>query len=345
MPLRIFHLYGNKDNLGDWGSAEGVKQMIRLTWGEVHFTDFFISYADLSDSDISHINRNHDLVVIGGGGLLYPRSRGLLLRLTQESLKKISVPIILYAIGLNYEPRDEERACVYLRRFAKAKGLFSLISVRDEFTRDRLWKLGIKTELVPCPSMFLGECMELFDLPDDDRRKAGIVPVPFGRFASRQRQLYLQSISSLVAKNKNNFSFFLIGHHKQIDHSYDILSASTQLPIIYPVNPWQLMRAYGQMDFFIGSRGHMGIFAVGAGKPFIFLSYNVKCPALTEMMNYPKQLTIDPKEFDVFGLGQSFKKMIDSEKILSKLLLEKKEVFKQNNENYVRSIPALEKKV
>lgn len=338
MPLRIAHIYANQNNLGDWGSAEGVKLMIRQRFPQVTFKDFLISFRDLSTQEIDEINSSHDLVVIGGGGLLYPRSKGLLLRLSAQSLQRIKKPIVLFAVGLNFEPKDAHLVEPYLTRFAEVASQIDLISVRDLMTQDALKRKNIYSHLVPCPSMFLGKSPTPFLLQENGKQKIGIVPIPLERLESRHQQTYLNTLSSFIETSKDDYNFSLIGHNINISGVYETLFELTHISIINPVNPWQLMRAYDQMDFLVGSRGHMGIFALGVGKPFLFLSYNVKCDAFAHDMDYPNKLILKPEKFDLSFICENFLYLQNNQTEIKKMLVDVRKESWMTVEKFVEQI-------
>jgi polysaccharide pyruvyl transferase WcaK-like protein len=50
------------------------------------------------------------------------------------------------------------------------------------------------------------------------------------------------------------------------------------------LTPAQLMACYGQMDALLAGRLHAGIFALGMGKPVLFIGYLTKTAGLVEML-------------------------------------------------------------
>jgi polysaccharide pyruvyl transferase WcaK-like protein len=98
------------------------------------------------------------------------------------------------------------------------------------------------------------------------------------------------------------------------------------------------MRAYHQLDAVIGSRGHMGIFAIGASTPFLFISYNVKCDALTDDIDYPKRYVMHPQEITSTAVLANFRVFADQTLAIKKFLHKHKIVQYRQELSAIRSL-------
>lgn len=287
--MKVYHLYANEVNIGDFGAAEGIKILIKkYVDSDVVFKNVHIAYRDLNTAEINDINNTADFVIIGGGGLYWPYSKKLLLRLSYKSIKRIRKPIITYAIGVNYEKINWFRKYILHRNIYFLEKKLTLSSVRDVLSVS--WLKDQHTNLVPCPSMFI----DGRDKQDKSkvRKEIGIVLIPFSRLDKKQCITYKSELSDCINQLKKEYTVYLISHSKTIDDSYYYFSEQNNVKMILPSDAIQLMDTYKQMDLIVGSRGHMAIFATGANVPFLNLSYNVKCDAYTEMITYPDELTI-----------------------------------------------------
>lgn len=337
--LKIFHLYGNKQNLGDWGSAEGIKFLLKKYLNtSIYFEDHFFSFSNLKTKDIDNINNNFDMVIIGGGGIYWPSSKKILFKISEKQLKKINKPIITYGVGVNIENDEIKEKNSLNNKILKLDKILKLSSVRDFKSRKYFEKNNINTNLVPCPSMFLESNIDFDLLSEYKNKKIGFVLIPLCRIPEEYQKNYIKILFDFIVNKKKEYDCFLISHSKQLEDSYYKLSKDLDIQLIYTTNPNQLMSIYKQMDFVIGSRGHMSIFALGANTPFINLSYNLKCDAFAEMINYPKELSEKIENLNYEELIEKFDFLIKNEKKIKDILFFKKQEFLKLNKYYIDSI-------
>jgi len=336
---KVLHLFSNDNNFGDSGSAAGIEFLFNKFGGnKFNFENYFIANNDLTPEIIRRINTEKDFVIVGGGGLFRkPKFFKLIFSLSESSLKKIKKPIIIYGVGVNYENgRDKELSDIKKQLF-KLKKYVSLFYVRDLYTQNILNELQIENKLAPCPSLFL-EPAEIKILSGSNKKRVGIILAPFTRVKTKVFNSYVETLVSFLAAFKNEYDFYLINHCRVVDRSYLKLFKILDIPLLYSADHHQLMARYCAMDYVIGSRGHMPIFATGANKPFLNISYNVKCDAFVNLLGYPADLNFDIKSLKAEKMKEKFKNMLSIEDELKSVLFSKKEEFFQYNKQVVNEI-------
>jgi len=337
MPKKIFHLFANDVNLGDLASADGIKFFLKKINKDIIFKDKFLAYSDLDEADVSEINNNCDLVVIGGGGLFWPHSKELLLRLSEKTIKQIKKPIVLYSLGLNYEKINSDLDEKLKNKIEVLSKYISFFSVRDMSTKDYLEKIGIKSDLVPCPSFCVKPGANFF-LKRNDKKNIGFVSIPISRLNDCVAKEYIKTLSDFINIIKKDYNCYLIPHCSVVIESYSLLCDNTDIPIIYSLVPSQLMSAYNQMDYVFGSRGHSAMFAFGAEKPYVSISYNMKCKAFSDTLEYPDFLSINIKDITVQNLLNRLEKITKDKENIKKLFNKKKKSFFNMNMEYAKKI-------
>ena len=350
--IRIFHLYGNKVNLGDWGSALGIRQLLEsVTTEKIQYMDWHMSYASnkIEENLVSKINKEYDAVIIGGGGLFKKRAKsfednwplGILINISRRNIKRIKIPIFIYSIGLNQD-LDEKRRLFqknyagiyfYKKQIDNIRFLMdisTLFSVRDADTKCFLEEIGCsKTiHLTPCPSMFL--CRNKKNEPTDKNIK----PLIGINLRSNTPIPVRNKISQIVPRiQKRGFDIIFLSHNTKKNEGAKDLEKSLGIKEIISDTPMQLMDNYRRTAFTIGMRCHSNIFSFGAIKPFISLSYNIKNNFFAKMVDMKDYLLPINKEWSVDDFMDIFLKMVDREiKITNTFRILKDKFYKMNNE-------------
>lgn len=351
--IRIFHIYGNKVNLGDWGSALGIRQLLKsVTTKKIQYMDWHISYESnkTKENIVSKINKEYDAVIIGGGGLLFkkrPKSfednwpLGILINISRRNIERIKVPIFIFSVGLNQDLGEKRRLFqknyngIYFNKKQIDNIRFlidvsTLFSVRDIDTRCFIEDIGCsKTiHLTPCPSMFL--CQNKNNESTDKHIKplAGINLRDNAPISVKNK--IIQIIPML---QKKGFDIILLSHNTQKGEGAKDLEESLGIKKIISDTPMQLMESYRRLAFTIGMRCHSNIFSFGAIKPFISLSYNIKNNFFAKMVDMKDYLLPTDKEWSVDEFMDVFLEMVESEvEIKNKFRILKDKFYNMNRE-------------
>lgn len=336
--IKIFHIYANDINLGDFASAQGIKTCLKNEFdGNIIFYDKFAT-TDLLESDIDFINKNIDGVIIGGGGLLRgdkKNKKNHILGISINKIRLINKPIFTYAIGINYEKifsSDIYNAAQFLEEKSKMN------SVRDKLSRDII----NNSELVLCPSMLI-ENHDKISL-SHKKMKIGIVPVPLSRV--NDANVYIKKTIEIINNIKKlGFDVELITHSKFPEDIHYEINKRVKINLLLPSNPSIAMHFYREFDIIIGTRGHSLIFAAGQLVPFINLSYNIKCDEFCKIIEYPPNLSFNLSNYNWDDLAKAINYIINNSKMIQSILLKAKKVATEQNSNYSNKIiKYLEKK-
>lgn len=70
---RIIQIFADKSNIGDWISALSIQELLKER-SSLNFSEYLLANFSVMDSTIKILNTlsKHDIVIIGGGGLLHP---------------------------------------------------------------------------------------------------------------------------------------------------------------------------------------------------------------------------------------------------------------------------------
>lgn len=356
--IKIFHLYGNKVNLGDWGSAFGIRQLLESVSEEkIQYTDWYISYHSnkIDDDIIMKINREYNAVIIGGGGLLIKKETklftdnwplGILIPISRKNLENIKVPIFIFSIGLNQNVTEKKKFFqknyngIYFNRKQVDSIRFlyeisTLTSARDNDTINFLKRIGCSKNvyLTPCPSMFLCQYTEKESHNESNKTYIGInvrgdIP-PTVKTKIIQIAERIQEIG---------FDITLLSHNSKQGEGLEDIERSLGLRTIISESPVQLMDNYQKLDFSIGMRGHSNIFSFGAIRPFISLSYNFKNNFFAEMVGMKDYLLPHNVEWSTDEFMDIFYEMVENNITIKNNFRKLKQEFYEMDKEFARKI-------
>lgn len=160
---RIYHYCGPLRNVGDQALVESIRtNLLKLSDKPIHFiTQDLKLNQPINNEIVNYINNYTDMLLVGGGGMIMPgdgfdTESGWQFNISIENLLKIKVPIVVYAIGYNMFPGDKNINTQTVTHLQTTQRLSKLFSVRNNGTKDKLVKLGLKVaEVVPDPGMFV----------------------------------------------------------------------------------------------------------------------------------------------------------------------------------------------
>ena len=356
--IKIFHLYGNKVNLGDWGSVLGVRQLLESVTNEkIQYTDWHVSYepSKIDDTLILKINREYDALIIGGGGLLFKKESklftdnwplGILIPISRKNLESIKIPIFIFSIGLNQNMNETKKFLqknyggIYFnkKQVDNIRFLYeisTLASARDNETINFLKRIGCSKNvyLTPCPSMFL--CQDSEKNPRDESNKTYIGINVRGDIPPTAKTKILQ-IAKMI--QEMGFNITLLSHNSKQGEGLEEFERLLGLKTIISESPMQLMDNYWKLDFSIGMRGHSNIFSFGAVRPFVSLSYNFKNNFFAEMVDMKDYLLSLYKEWSADEFMDIFFKMIEHKVTIKNNFRRLKKEFYKMDKEFARKI-------
>jgi polysaccharide pyruvyl transferase CsaB len=223
-----------------------------------------------------------DLLVLGGGGLLYDTEAAVYLRevrLAQEA----GVPTIAYAIGAGPLRLAEDRACVrdVVSRMAR-------VTVRDEESKRVLEDVGVGVpiEVVADPALLLtpepfpADTLVREGVPTDCRligmsvREVGLAAP---NLDGEAYHALLAAVADFMIHRYSAHIVFVPMERGDVQHSHAVLAHMAAADRARVLNgcygPRQVLGLMAHLDFVVGMRLHLLIFAGIAGVPFLPLPY------------------------------------------------------------------------
>lgn len=252
-----------------------------------------VGARNLSINEVKPEIKKLDLLILGGGGLLYDADAKIYLREVKIA-KDLNIPVMAYAIGagpLN-DPSSQKMVCEVLEEV-------KVITVRDRDSQRLLESIGIKKEIkVTADPAFL---LEPEDLPKETlvREQLGnkrkLVGMSVRELGSASPDLDQDKYHSLLA-NAADFIvdrfdadiLFIPMERKNLDmqNSHAVISQMLKpqranvLKGAY--SPSQILSLIGHLSFAVGMRLHFLLFSALQNVPFVALPYASKVKGLLD---------------------------------------------------------------
>ncbi|MFE0888324.1 polysaccharide pyruvyl transferase family protein [Streptomyces rochei] len=239
------------------------------------------------------VSRNHvldvlpslDLLVLGGGGILYDGEARRYLRLVRAAQTR-SVPTFAYAVGAGPLTDSEDRDAV---RTVLAD--MDDVVVRDEESRLVLEEVGLEREVTVTadPALLLGpepftEAMMREEGIPSGARLVGMSVREPGRAAEKLDEgdyhALLADVADFLVRRLDAHVVFLPMERHDVRHAHAVLSHMTAPDkgrILHgDYSPGQVLGFMRHLDVAVGMRLHFVIFAALSGVPVLPLPYSGK---------------------------------------------------------------------
>lgn len=322
LRIGISGSYGGM-NLGDEAILEGILARMRASL-EAEVTVFSMNPADtlanhavehavnprsLTRKEIGPIVRSLDLLILGGGGILYDQDAQLYLR--EVSLAhELGVPVLLYAISAGPLATQTSRRAV---REALDASPTTVITVRDREGYRLLDDLGVTNDvhLTADPAFLL----EPEPFSEDALRAEGVEPsralVGFSvrepgpaapDIDPEEYHEMLANAADFVVERFDAEAVFVPMEKIDVRHSHAVVAhmrnAERAEILRRRYSPRQILDLMGRFEFAVGMRLHFLIFAASRGTPFAALPYASKVSGLLE------DLAMEAPPLGSMGVGQ-----------------------------------------
>jgi polysaccharide pyruvyl transferase CsaB len=320
LRIGISGSYGGM-NLGDEAILDGILNQLRATLrADVtvfsrnpsdtiarHKTEHVVAVRQLTRKEITPEVQNLDLLILGGGGILYDQDAETYLRevfLAQE----FGIPVVIYAVSAGPLTRPSAREAVRAALNAAA-----VITVRDRQGYRLLEDVGVTREihLTADPALLL----EPEELPIDTLKAEG---VQFDRhlvgFSVREpgpaapdidpEEYYalLANAADFVVERLDADVVFVPMEATDVRHSHAVVARMKNAErceiLKRRYSPEQILDLIGRFEFVIGMRLHFLIFAALRGTPFTALPYASKVMGLLD------DLGMETPPLESIGIGQ-----------------------------------------
>jgi polysaccharide pyruvyl transferase WcaK-like protein len=297
----IYHAGAWQGNFGDSIIHKSIHgNLSQRSKYNIEFRNINCQQIEFTKGLIEEINREGDLLIVGGGGLIFYRPQdnsnsGWQWNIDINLIDTMKTPFVVYAIGYNqFEYDNSSFIPVTNSHLQKTVEAATLFTVRDTGTKLELIARGCdgdKIEVVPDSGMFLPA--DNIKVPGlrQDKLKVGInwtsdrenqtFPEPW----AENRDRFIRDLAELCRHliNERNAQIFYIGHmggdfDKRIIDSLkeplggNLIVIEEVLPSLFPSNyknARKLVGVYRQMDIVLGMRGHANIVSFGQHVPFI----------------------------------------------------------------------------
>lgn len=258
-----------------------------------HPVDRAVPVRKMSKNDVLPEIRRLDLLVLGGGGILFDAEAGIYLREVQLA-QEHDVPVMVYAVGAG--PLEDPQARDLVR---DALNRAAAITVRDRSSLQLLEEVGVDREIVVTADPAL--LLEPEPLPsgaleregmDADRTLIGMSVREPGKAApDLDEEMYHAILANAADFMVDRFDAHVVlvpMEHRELDiqHSHAVISRMLRAPragvLKDEYTASQLLSLIGRFAFLVGMRLHFLIFAALAGVPFVALPYASKVHGFLE---------------------------------------------------------------
>ncbi len=226
-----------------------------------------------------------DLLVLGGGGILYDGEARRYLRLVQAAHDR-GVPTFGYAVGSGPLREADDRKAVRTVLSAMDE-----VVVRGEESRLVLEEVGVERDLTVTadpalllsPQPFTPQMMRQEGLPLDARLVGMSVREP-GRAAEKLNEgdyhALLADVADFLARRLDAHVVFVPMERQDVRHAHGVLSRMSAPDlgrILYnSYSPGEVLGFMGHLDMVVGMRLHVVMFAALSGLPVLPLPYSGK---------------------------------------------------------------------
>lgn len=241
-----------------------------------------VFWEGVSRNDSAQTLDRLDLLLLGGGGILYDTEARRYLRLVIAAQER-GLPVATYAVGAGPLTEDEDRAMV-----RQALGDAVEVTVRDEESKLLLEEVGVTRTITVTadpafmlrPERFDPALLRAEGVPAGQRLIGINVREP-GRAAERldadgYHRLLAQVGDFLVHRLDANVLFVPM-ERDDIRHAHGVLSHMASAPrcrILHgDYSPNQILGLMQHLDLAVGMRLHFLIFAALSNRPFLPLPY------------------------------------------------------------------------
>lgn len=307
--IRIAHVGGWGRNYGDFALQAGQMRVLRedapdpLDFLPIHCQKT-VFHRDL----IELINETCDLLLLGGGGMIFHRPEdssrsGWQFNISREDLSLIKVPMATYGIGYNAFHFDQLKLLPGAMEHLKAtQDKAALFSVRNEGSRQALIRGGLdgeRIQVIPDPGLYVPSAHFSFPEEFGGAPKIGLnwagdrphfrFPEPWEENRTKLIDALCNGFDLLSERYPDLQVYFLPHLEDRIDSDVwplfeerlgtRIVNLEDAASHIYPPSVAQvgfLADCYRQMDLTIGMRGHANIVPFGMNTPVLGLGSHDK---------------------------------------------------------------------
>lgn len=312
MNIGISGSYGGM-NLGDEAILEGILGQLEATLPGAEVTVFSknpedtlsrhaiarsISCRSLTRREMIPEIERLDLLVLGGGGILYDRDAEEYLREVSIA-RELGIPTILYAISAGPLTKPASRRGVQEALNASPA---PVITVRDRLGYRLLEDVGVTQEihLTADPAFLLEPDEFSIDALEAEGVELGRHLVGFSvrepgpaapDIKTEEYYALLANAADFIVERYDADVLFVPMEKTDVQHSHAVVAhmqnAERAEILRRRYSPRQILGLMGRLEFAVGMRLHFLIFAALRGTPFAALPYASKVTGLLEDLEIP----------------------------------------------------------
>lgn len=263
-----------------------------------HQVDHTVQVRDLTRLEVTPAIERLDLLILGGGGILFDKEADVFLR-ELEIASQLGVKTMVYAVGVGPLNTDFSR-----KRVQEVLNKVDIITVREREAKKILEELGLKREIIVTADPALLTIPE--PLPEDTfrieqisgkRRLVGISVREPGPAAPDINSTFyhdlLANAADFVISRWDADVIFVPMERQVLDvqNSHAVIAKMLKPQHAWVLkgeySPGQLLTLIENFVFVIGMRLHFLIFAALQNVPFVALPYASKVSGLLENLQVP----------------------------------------------------------
>ena len=327
--VKVIHFHYNSSknvNIGDEAHVLAIQDTLRQEIKNVEIANYPISFLchyqlpksfisqhlPLSAQNAARILRGKsysqlikeindaDLIIIGGGGVYMDH----LLPFSIPLLHRITTPIVIFGAGYNrnFGSTDFDKHQVESIKVLGQQA--TLQSVRDTNTQAFLNQLGVTSELVGDPAIFLEKAPSTTTLANPKKLTIGINIAAHGwklqpKFEAILVDAYVSMMHAIQKRHKTIFRYFI--HHPG---EYRMIEALERKGILFDTvidtDARKTKAAYAAVDLTVSMMLHSTILAFGEGKPSICIGYDDKNKSFMDLTKQAKRyIRVDELSEDI----------------------------------------------
>jgi len=261
-----------------------------------HDVDRVVPAREAMRAEIQSEVERLDLMLLGGGGILYDREAENYLHVTRIA-QQLGVPTATYAIGVGPLERRSER-----QEVVEVLNRMRFLTVRDHQTKRLLEQIGVDRPIAATadPAFLL----ERLPFPQSLLEQEGIgkerhlvgmsVREPGGAAGDLQADVYhalLAHGADFIVDRFDADVLFVAMERQDIREAHRVIGQMAFPERAYVLRgqyrPGEVAGLMDHLDLVVGMRLHFLIFAAVAGVPFLALPYARKVSAMLEALQMP----------------------------------------------------------
>jgi len=308
----------NDDNLGDQLAHSELAECfsryaITLDIYQIDIRELRNTSTYLDD-EIDSFREVYDFIVIGAGGLLLPFFIESIF-FDPSTWSRLNMPLVFFGVGAIGEyaqqswytnfAADDDSPLVQALRAA------STISVRDL----RSWLLVSRLINNNQKNLFITGCPTVFSTSGEGdhlpRTHLLALNIPFTHGGCFQFQEQLLQVAHLVVTNIKKIKWIC---HSDAEYKQALKvreNMRISFDVVLPKTPEDISREYSSCETALVTKAHAGIFCLANNTPFGFLSYDMKCDALMEMIvDFPHHYLCHVDELSGINIPQTLQRIM-----------------------------------